>query len=232
MPLAKGREQMLPAFCMPYNTHMSHYIPARIRHDPLWHVWGLATGLVFAVLLMLARLYPASLDAVDAYVEGRVVPLQSFSFIEPFLVVTVLGSVVGIGLVALLAAYLLQANRFAVLQLILLMLFTSVSMGIAKTFVERARPETLMWLDPMNSYSFPSGHATLATALYGFIAVCLYRRIRSRIARWLSVGLCILTVLLVCLSRLVLNYHYLTDVAAGTLLGLFWLSVVLMLPKR
>jgi undecaprenyl-diphosphatase len=143
----------------------------------------------------------------------------------------VLGSGTGATLVALGAAYFLRNNRFAVLQLGFLLLCATVSMDIAKTFVERLRPESLLWVDPLNTYSFPSGHATLATALYAFIGVCLYRRLRSPLPRFLATAACALLVLLVCASRLVLSAHYFTDVLAGMLLGLFWLAVVFMLPR-
>lgn len=210
---------------------MLHRLRTRVKKDPWWHVGGLSTGLLFAVLLMLARLYPQLLDRIDAAVESKVVA-GSFSSLEPYLIITVLGGVTGAMLGTVLLAYLFRRNRFAVLQLALLMLFTSISMGIAKAFVERARPDTLLWLDPVNTYSFPSGHASLATALYGYLAVNLYRRIRSKPGRVVAVALCALVIVLVSMSRLVLNYHYLTDVLAGVLLGAFWLSVVYMMPRR
>jgi undecaprenyl-diphosphatase len=210
---------------------MLHHIRARVAEDPWWHVWGLTTGLLFAILLMFGRLYPHTLDRIDSYVEAKVVA-KTITSLEPYLVITVLGGAIGITLGALLLAYLFRRNRFNVLQLALLMLFTGVSMGIAKAFVERARPDTLLWLDPLNTYSFPSGHAALSTALYGYLAVNLYRRIHTKSRKQLAVAACILVIVLVCLSRLVLSYHYLTDVIGGVLLGLFWLSVIYMLPRK
>jgi undecaprenyl-diphosphatase len=210
---------------------MLRHVRTHISKDPWWHVWGLLLGLLFTCMLMLARLFPQYLDAVDSTVQASLTALQTLTYTEPFLVITVLGSTLGISLLTLLGLYLLRRNYFVALQLALLMLFSSISMGIAKTFVERARPDTLMWLDPLNTYSFPSGHATLTTAFFGFVAVTLYRRMRTKSAKYLSVLLCVLTILLVCMSRLILNYHYLTDVIAGMLLGLFWLSVVHMLPR-
>ncbi|HWU24672.1 MAG TPA: phosphatase PAP2 family protein, partial [Candidatus Paceibacterota bacterium] len=106
-----------------------------------------------------------------------------------------------------------------------------VSMGIAKMFVERARPSVLTWLDPSNTYSFPSGHATLSAAFYGFVSVQLYRRSHTRLTRILSLLIPMLLIALISVSRIILNYHYFTDVLAGILLGLFWLAVIFMLPK-
>lgn len=210
-------------------------LPNRVHkhlpNDPWWHVFGLSSGLLFAIMLMFARLDPDDFERLDAWFENAVKPLQTFGHIELFLAITVLGSVVGITVMTIGAAFFLRRNRLAVLQLFLLMVFSSVSMGSAKFFVERARPNVLLWLDPSNTYSFPSGHATLSTALYGFIAVQLYRRSTSTIARYLSILVPAGVILLVSWSRIVLNYHYFTDVTAGILLGLFWLAVIFMLPK-
>jgi len=210
-------------------------LPNRVRKqlpkDPWWHIFGLSSGLLFAVMLMFARLDPDDFERLDRWFENAVQPLQTFGHIELFLAITVLGGTVGITAVALGAAYFLRHNRFAQVQLFLILLFSSLSMGIAKAFVERARPDVLLWLDPMNSYSFPSGHATLSTALYGFIAVQLYRRSMSTLTRYLSILVPACVILLVSWSRIILNYHYFTDVTAGILLGLFWLAVIFMLPK-
>ncbi|MDB4991763.1 MAG: phosphoesterase PA-phosphatase related protein [Parcubacteria group bacterium] len=211
---------------------VSSYKAKLNSRDPWWHVVGLIFGLLFVLMLMLARLYPPYLDRIDDVVEHLLTPLQTLTLIEPFLVITVLGSVTGVIVTALGAVYLLRRNRFTVLQLVLALGLAGVSMGIAKNFVERVRPNVLEWVNPLSSYSFPSGHATLSTVLYGFFAVCLYRRVRNPALRFISVAACILIIFLVCLSRLVLNYHYATDVTAGVFLGIFWLAVVFMLPKR
>ncbi|MEM8585456.1 MAG: phosphatase PAP2 family protein [Bacteroidota bacterium] len=62
--------------------------------------------------------------------------------------------------------------------------------------------------------SFPSGHATSAFAIYGFIAFCAVGRSKH------GVGLlCILAAISVAISRQYLLFHFLKDVVAGALLG-------------
>lgn len=205
-----------------------------VRHlprDPWWHIFGLCSGLAFAVMLLVARLHPHCFDPADRIFEGLAKPLQTLAHTEPFLVMSVLGSGIGVTAIACGVAYYLRRKPYSVVQLVLVLVFASLSMGIAKAFVERARPTTLDWLVSLRSYSFPSGHATMSSALYGFIAVMLYRRSTTRLTRFLAVFLPACIVFLVCTSRVVLAYHYFTDVTAGVLLGLFWLSVVFMLPK-
>ncbi len=62
--------------------------------------------------------------------------------------------------------------------------------------------------------SFPSGHATSAFALYGFLAF------NARQRQYAVHLLCLFIALLVALSRMYLLYHFLRDVTAGAFLGL------------
>lgn len=208
------------------------YVRRKLRQDPWWHVAGLSFGLAFALLLMLARLYPGILNRVDQAVAAHIFPHQTLSAIQFFLSVTALGSIVGITAIALGAAYFLRHDRPGLIRFFLVLATSSLSMELAKLFVERARPEALLWLDPLNTYSFPSGHATLAAAFYGFLAVCAYRRAQGTIARTIAVAFPLALIALIGVSRIVLNVHYFTDVLAGTFLGLFWLAVAFMLPLR
>jgi len=79
------------------------------------------------------------------------------------------------------------------------------------------------WSD---SSSFPSGHATSAFALYGFLAFNADKRRRS------IQLLCLFFALLVALSRMYLLYHFLRDVTAGAALGLLIGIAVHLLQRR
>ena len=64
-------------------------------------------------------------------------------------------------------------------------------------------------------YSFPSGHTTAATPLYGGLAVVLWDK---KITRWLSV-LCVIGLLITGFSRNYLGVHTPQDVLVGWILG-------------
>jgi membrane-associated phospholipid phosphatase len=94
-----------------------------------------------------------------------------------------------------------------------------------KLAFHRPRPE-LAFLH-LETYSFPSGHSTAATAAFGAVAFLLWPRagtVRRRVALVMAaVGL----ICLVGFSRLYLGVHYLSDVLAGFALGAVWLSLCL-----
>ncbi len=88
-----------------------------------------------------------------------------------------------------------------------------------KLAIRRDRPPGADPIAAEIGFSMPSGHALNAALGCGLLLVLalpwLRRRGRHRAA---LVGACAL-VLVVCLDRLVLNVHYLSDVTVGVLLG-------------
>lgn len=69
-----------------------------------------------------------------------------------------------------------------------------------------------------SGFAFPSGHATVATVVYGGLALLA----RSRRATALAA----LVVVVVALTRVVLAVHYLVDVLAGVAIGAIYVAVV------
>lgn len=74
--------------------------------------------------------------------------------------------------------------------------------------------------------SFPSGHATSAFALYGFLAFCARRNKLSISA------LCLGLATMVAFSRMYLLYHFLRDVTVGAWLGLCIAALAYYLQKK
>ena len=121
-------------------------------------------------------------------------------------------------LTAVCAIALALRRRWAELGVVLVgMTLTTVGFHEIKDAVDRPRPEGGL-IDTTGS-SFPSGHAAYSV-IYMWLAVTIVLRLRPGMARKSAVvvtGL-VLTVL-VGLSRVYLNVHYLSDVSAGWALG-------------
>ena len=89
-----------------------------------------------------------------------------------------------------------------------------------KFITARVRPHFLEGITAA-SPSFPSAHATVSTAVYGFLALAIAAGAPQGKAIVFAVGS--LLILCICFSRMLLSLHYLSDVLAGVLVGLFWL---------
>lgn len=100
---------------------------------------------------------------------------------------------------------------------------------LGKAFFHRPRPATAYFLE--NSFSFPSGHATMAAAFFGFIIYILFREVKKWKYRTTLLFIGTVTILAVGLSRLYLGEHFLSDVWSGYQLGLSWLIIGISLTE-
>jgi hypothetical protein len=97
----------------------------------------------------------------------------------------------------------------------------TVIAAAVKIVVGRGRPPGAPFL-ALTRLGFPSGHATVAAALYGTAAILVARGpIRPRLRAAGAASLAALA-MAVAFSRLYLGRHYLTDVLAGLVLGGTW----------
>ncbi len=97
--------------------------------------------------------------------------------------------------------------------------------SVLKNVFERARPDLFESVYVESSYSFPSGHATMAVGFYGTLTLLVAWRLRG-FRRWAVVLAGVTLVLLIGLSRLYLGVHYPTDVLAGFLAAPVWVSSI------
>lgn len=75
------------------------------------------------------------------------------------------------------------------------------------------------------AYSFPSGHATISTALYSFLAMLIAREAPARWRLWVLVAGAV-WVFAIAFSRLYLGAHWLSDVLAGLAFGVSWSALL------
>src|SRR5918998_527162 len=97
--------------------------------------------------------------------------------------------------------------------------------SVLKNVFERARPDLFESAYVESSYSFPSGHATMAVGFYGTLTLLVAWRLRP-LRRWTVVLAGLVLVLLIGFSRLYLGVHYPTDVLAGFLAAPVWVSSI------
>lgn len=95
---------------------------------------------------------------------------------------------------------------------------------VLKFSVHRSRPVGSLRYLHIDSFSFPSGHAMLATLGFSMLAFAA----RRRFGRWAVAGYAAaLGVIAVAASRLYLGVHYPTDVVGGVIAGAAWLALCL-----
>lgn len=170
------------------------------------------TGIIAYVILSLF-VVSQTVAPMNTFVYELVQPLSG----RVFAYLTELGSaqvVVVLTLIAMLYWFWrgekVEAWRLALVGATTLILTQALKIlyGIDRPLIDASLDAT--------TYSFPSGHASGSLAFYGLLAYVFYRRNSSP----LLVGALVLFVLVISMSRVILNVHYFSDVLGGWLVGL------------
>lgn len=120
-------------------------------------------------------------------------------------------------------------ERTSVIVLLASVLGGATINHLLKHSFQRPRPGLEHFVSVPTDFSFPSGHAANATLLYGTLAALVVLRTASRPVRAVVTAAAALVVAAIACSRVVLGAHRVSDVVAGVLVGLTWMTVCLAL---
>jgi membrane-associated phospholipid phosphatase len=188
--------------------------------------WVLLVAVVVAVGLALTGPLEGSVDPGDNRLERGFAADRTGPLTHVADVVTLLGETVT---VLVLGAVLLVGTWFWRHQIRPVAFVAAALLGeiaaylVTVSLVSRDRPPVRILdpgLDPTHSY--PSGHVAASVALYGALAVLIWRTGRSG-WRWLCVPL-VAVPPLVGLARLYLGAHHLSDVITSLVFMSVWLA--------
>lgn len=116
-----------------------------------------------------------------------------------------------------------KKDRYILGTTILITLLTNQGL---KYSIKRLRPEHLR-LIKQGGYSFPSGHAMVSIAIYGFLIYLVNQKIKKKSLKILLTILLVIGILSIGISRIYVGVHYPSDVVAGYLLALSILLLVI-----
>ncbi len=114
--------------------------------------------------------------------------------------------------------YLIAFSGMAVLFLLL------------KFLVARERPHSEL-IDVIN-FSFPSGHASMTMTISVILYFIFVKNMHTGVLKRALIVLCIFWPIFIAFTRVYLNVHWFSDVAAGLALGLFWTTFVYLWLSR
>lgn len=160
---------------------------------------------------------------IDMWIHTHISNIYNPLLTKTMIIITSVDNIIPITVITIfITSYLFYKKYYKdMLFLIISVAGASSLMFIIKNIVARIRPD--MQVIEAFGYSFPSGHATISTAL----ALSLFWILKDKIKHTKSLLLLTIIIpLLISFSRVYLNVHYLSDVIAGIGLSLFWVSLV------
>lgn len=144
-----------------------------------------------------------------------------------FDVMSTIGGPPGLAVLELIVcAFLLWKRRFWWIGYLLV----TTGIGIAlieelKHYFARSRPDVAEMLMRAHGYSFPSGHAMGSTIVFGALSYLAFRALDLWWQRAAAIALAWTIIISVALSRVYLGVHWISDVSAGIVCGILWVTI-------
>ena len=95
---------------------------------------------------------------------------------------------------------------------------------LLKGILQRPRPTEYRMIEE-TGYSFPSGHSMISMAFYGYLIYLIYKYVKNKYIKWISIVVLSLLICTIGISRIYLGVHYTSDVLGGFLISISYLVI-------
>ncbi|KKW09711.1 MAG: hypothetical protein UY47_C0006G0002 [Parcubacteria group bacterium GW2011_GWB1_49_7] len=186
------------------------------------------SGLVLVIIIG-GLLSGSDLEPLNAVIESAVVHMRTPILTTLLVWITRIGNPFVFASVAVFISVILVVKRNAYDATLFLtaLIVTVVSLTILKNVFQISRPVSDIYA--ADGWSFPSGHATLATSFFFLLPYIFFGKMKSLRSKTILIIGSIVGTLLICFSRLYLGAHWTLDILAGIALGLISVSLTILL---
>ena len=160
------------------------------------------------------------------YISKLISPQMTF-FVK---VITNLASAFSLISLTILILLVPKDKKYGILVGINLMTIFIIN-TILKFIFARPRPLDINLIEELG-YSFPSAHAMISTAFYGFIIYLIWQMKIPKRRKWISTTLLSILIILIGITRIYLGVHYASDVFAGMLISISYLVLFTSIASK
>ena len=127
--------------------------------------------------------------------------------------------------------FILIKNKKIGLSIILNLIVITGLNQILKYILQRPRPTEYRLIEE-TGFSFPSGHSMVSMAFYGYLIYLIYKYVKNKDLKWISIVLLSILICSIGISRIYLGVHYTSDVLGGFLISWSYLIVYTLIVNR
>ena len=120
--------------------------------------------------------------------------------------------------------FLVIKNKKIGLSIFLNLVIVTVLNQLLKKILQRPRPTEFRIIEE-TGYSFPSGHSMISMAFYGYLIYLIYKYVKNKYVKWISIVLLGILICSIGISRIYLGVHYTSDVLGGFLISVSYLVI-------
>jgi membrane protein DedA with SNARE-associated domain/membrane-associated phospholipid phosphatase len=216
------------------SVYAYHFINKRKQLFARYHLHILILNVISLIIFsrMLDNVVDSDLiTGWDIWLNGKMVSLWNPLLNKVMIFISYCGSapfLITLSVI-LFAVLIYKRRRYHSLLLATALAAGLISELIIKSVVLRARPNNSMV--HISGYSFPSAHTTMATIFFSLLMYSFKDDIKNKLLKILFIAATTALFILIGFSRVYLNVHWFSDVIAGVALGLFWLTLLILLFK-
>ncbi len=127
-------------------------------------------------------------------------------------------------IVLTIVLFILIKNRKIGLSIFSNLVIITVLNQLLKNILQRPRPTEYRIIEE-TGYSFPSGHSMISMAFYGYLIYLIYKYVKNKYVKWISIVLLSTLICSIGISRIYLGVHYTSDVLGGFLISISYLVI-------
>jgi membrane-associated phospholipid phosphatase len=186
------------------------------------------SGLVLVIIIE-GLISGTDLIPLNTAVEQVMAHLRTPIMTSLMVLLTKIGNPFALSCVALFISTLLfiRGKVYEAALFLAVMGLAVISLTVLKNVFQISRPISEIY--QTDGWSFPSGHATLATTFFFMLSYIFIGRLKTMRGRTGLILGSIAGVVIICFSRLYLGAHWILDVIGGLALGLMSVSFVILL---
>src|SRR5574344_2874119 len=179
-----------------------------LRKNYKYIIAGIA---LLTFVLILEDVFEVPMLSMDKYMYALlVIELRNNTLTTIMKMITFMGSAYFLGAFIIISFIFIKNKKIPLCFLINLVTITLLNQTL-KIIIKRPRPIGYRLINE-TGYSFPSGHAMVSTAFYGYLIYIAYKNIENKTIRNItSIALTIL-VIAIDVSRVYIGVHYASDV--------------------
>lgn len=165
------------------------------------------------------------ISPVDSLVESFAIGIRNDKLTNFMITITNLSRAYFLISASIILLFILK-NKKTALLIIINLVVVFLSSQLFKFIFHRTRPDGEHIVSVLG-YSYPSGHAMVSMAYFGFILYLINKKIPKKIDRIILTIITSIMIFLIGFSRIYLGVHYASDVFAGFLLASAYLVIFL-----
>lgn len=179
--------------------------------------WIIALVMLVIFIQIIIAISKETILVFDAFCYDKVSLLISDKMTFFVKMITNLGSAFALITITLLIILFFKNKKYGILtgiNLLVVFLFNLV----LKFIFARPRPIDINLIEE-SGYSFPSAHAMVSTAFYGFIIYLILKSNLSKLNKTIYSVLLTILIVFICITRVYLGVHYASDVLGGAIIA-------------